>query len=75
MCRMNDIVSLAIFTYFFSLFGFIRTVLMVFYFINILFKRKNVLKLIQESNKISIINSFSFSFKLNGKKVPSKNIS
>ena len=50
----------------------LKAILIVFYFINSLFKRKNVT---QVSIKISKICNFSFSFKPNDKKkVPLKNM-
>ena len=47
----------------------------MFYFIDSLFKRKSVLKLMQVSIKVFKITYFSFSFKLKEKKkVPLKNM-
>ena len=55
-------------------FVLLKVFLIVFYFINSLFKRKTVWKITQVSIKISKISYFSFSLKLNEKKkVPLKN--
>ena len=54
-------------------FVLLKAFLIVFYFINSLFKRKSVQKLTEVSIKISKI-SFFYSFKLNGKKNVHKKI-
>ena len=53
---------------FLAYFVLLKSFLILFYFINSLFKRKRVWKLTQESIKMSKYSYFSFSFKLNEKK-------
>ena len=54
---------------FLAYFVLFKVILIVFYFINNLFMRKRVSKLTQVSIKIFKISQFSFTFKLNEKKV------